>query len=44
MSIFIANLAFTENLVFIDSAKIGIIIGSLISGIIGYLILKFNSK
>ncbi|MGB5363596.1 MAG: Na+/H+ antiporter NhaA [Aureibaculum sp.] len=44
MSIFIANLAFTENLVFIYSAKIGIIIGSLISGIIGYLILKFNSK
>ena len=44
MSIFIANLAFTENLVFIDSAKIGIIIGSLISGIIGYLILKFNRK
>jgi NhaA family Na+:H+ antiporter len=44
MSIFIANLAFTQNPLYIDSAKVGIIIGSLISGIIGYLILKFNSK
>lgn len=41
MSIFIANLAFAENLIFIDSAKIGILIGSLISGIVGALILKF---
>jgi len=44
MSIFIANLAFVENLIFIDSAKIGILIGSLISGIVGAVILKFCGK
>ncbi len=44
MSIFIANLAFDNNLMFIDSAKIGILIGSLISGIIGAMILKFSGN
>ncbi|WP_034259827.1 Na+/H+ antiporter NhaA [Altibacter lentus] len=43
MSIFIANLAFATSPVFIDSAKIGILIGSLLSGITGYLILRFKS-
>lgn len=42
MSIFIANLAFTNSLVLVDSAKIGILIGSLISGIIGAVILKIS--
>lgn len=44
MSIFIANLAFVETPAYIDSAKIGILIGSLISGIIGYIILRLTSK
>lgn len=49
MSIFIANLAFIENLSYIDSAKIGILAGSFISGIVGAVILKYfgsqaNSK
>ncbi|MGB1039645.1 MAG: Na+/H+ antiporter NhaA [Flavobacteriales bacterium] len=44
MSIFIANLAFFENFECIDSAKVGIIIGSLISGIVGFLILKYSGK
>ena len=44
MSIFIANLAFIENTAFIDSAKIGILLGSLISGISGYILLKITSK
>lgn len=44
MSIFIANLAFIQNPVFIDSAKIGILVGSLISGLSGYLLLKLTSK
>ncbi len=44
MSIFIANLAFVENPAFIDSAKIGILIGSFISGLIGYTILRLSSK
>lgn len=44
MSIFIANLAFINNPVFIDSAKIGILLGSFVSGIIGYVILRFSGK
>jgi len=42
MSIFINNLAFYENLVNVNSAKMGIIIGSLISGITGYTILRIT--
>jgi len=44
MSIFIANLAFVENVDFIDSAKIGILIGSFISGSIGYIIIKLSIR
>lgn len=44
MSIFICGLAYAGNSVFIDSGKIGIIIGSLVSGIIGYTILRFARK
>ena len=42
MSIFIAGLAFAGDTAFIDSAKIGILLGSLISAIIGFLILRFK--
>ena len=41
MAIFIAGLAFSTSPEFISSAKIGILLGSLISAIIGYLILRF---
>ena len=44
MSIFIDNLAFNGDIVSVNSAKVGIIIGSLISGITGYIILRFTSK
>ena len=44
MSIFIDNLAFEGDLISINSAKIGIIIGSIISGILGYSILRLTSK
>jgi Na+:H+ antiporter, NhaA family len=44
MSIFIANLAFIASPSYIDSAKIGILLGSFISGLIGYTILKLTSK
>ena len=44
MSIFIANLAFSDNISFIDSAKVGVLIGSLISGIIGYFILRLQKN
>jgi len=40
MSIFIASLAFASRPEFLDSAKIGILIGSLTSGLIGYFILS----
>ena len=43
MAIFIASLAFPGNPVLIDSAKIGILIGSLASAVIGYLILRLGS-
>jgi NhaA family Na+:H+ antiporter len=40
MSIFVANLAFAASPLLVDSAKIGILIGSTIAGGIGYLILR----
>src|SRR5690606_1702202 len=44
MAIFIASLAFAKTPEFIDSAKIGILIGSFISAIIGFLILRIGSE
>ncbi|MBA6151342.1 Na+/H+ antiporter NhaA [Gelidibacter maritimus] len=44
MAIFIASLAFVTHPEYIDSAKIGILIGSFISAIIGYTLLKFATK
>jgi NhaA family Na+:H+ antiporter len=43
MSLFIANLAFNDATL-ISAAKMGIIIGSLVAGILGYLILRFSLK
>jgi NhaA family Na+:H+ antiporter len=44
MSLFIGGLAFGSNMVFLSSAKIGIIAGSVISGITGYLLLRFGRQ
>ncbi len=44
MSIFIDNLAFYGDAISINSAKVGIIIGSIIAGLTGYLILRFSSR
>ena len=44
MSIFIANLAFSEQVHMLDSAKAGILIGSFLAGIGGYLVLRFNRQ
>src|SRR5690606_10506756 len=44
MAIFISTLAFADNPSYIDSAKIGVLIGSVISAIIGYLILLLKDK
>ncbi|MEP5255661.1 Na+/H+ antiporter NhaA [Winogradskyella rapida] len=43
MAIFIASLAFASSPEYVDSAKIGILIGSFISAIVGYVILHLTS-
>ena len=42
MSLFIGELAFTGNDFLIDEAKIGVLVGSLISAIMGYTVLRFT--
>ncbi|MEA3504976.1 MAG: Na+/H+ antiporter NhaA [Bacteroidota bacterium] len=42
MSLFIGGLAFNNNDIFMNSAKIGIIAGSVVSGVVGYIILKLS--
>ncbi|GAA0871843.1 sodium/proton antiporter NhaA [Gangjinia marincola] len=44
MSIFIDTLAFHNDLTSMNSAKVGIIIGSVTSGLVGYIILRLVSK
>lgn len=44
MSIFVANLAFFGNDYLLDSAKSGILIGSAIAGLSGYLVIRLSSK
>ncbi len=44
MSLFVGNLAFVNNIQYIDGVKIGVLSGSLLSTIFGYLILFFSSK
>jgi NhaA family Na+:H+ antiporter len=44
MSIFVANLAFYGNDYLLDSAKAGILIGSSMAGMSGYLVLRLTSK
>ena len=44
MSLFVGNLAFTENIQYIDGVKIGVLAGSLLSTIFGYFILLLTSK
>ncbi|MEX0986031.1 MAG: Na+/H+ antiporter NhaA, partial [Bacteroidales bacterium] len=44
MSIFISNLAFAHDDILTNSAKIGILIGSFVSGSIGYILLRFSNK
>ncbi|WP_224249579.1 Na+/H+ antiporter NhaA [Hyalangium gracile] len=42
VALFIAGLAFPEPSI-LDRAKLGILIGSLVSGVVGYLVLRFTS-
>ena len=44
MSLFVGNLAFTENVQYIDGVKIGVLAGALLSTLFGYFLLLFASK
>ena len=44
MSLFIGNLAFVENIEYIDGVKIGVLTGSLLSTLIGYGLLLLTTK
>ena len=44
MSLFVGNLAFAENIQYIDGVKIGVLAGSLLSTVFGYFILLFALK
>ena len=44
MSLFVGNLAFVENTQYIDGVKIGVLTGSLLSTVFGYVILLMYSK
>ena len=44
MSLFIGGLAFYDDFVYLDSAKVGIILGSVISGVLGAVLIKNGLK
>ena len=44
MSLFVGNLAFMDNTQYIDGVKIGVLFGSLMSTIVGYLMLLITSR
>ena len=44
MSLFVGNLAFEDNIQYIDGVKIGVLTGSLLSTIFGYILLLISSK
>ena len=44
MSLFVGNLAFAENIQYTDGVKIGVLVGSLLSTLLGYFILLFSTK
>ena len=44
MSFFVGNLAFVENTQYMDGVKIGVLTGSLLSTVFGYLILFISLK
>jgi len=44
MSLFVGNLAFVDNTQYIDGVKIGVLTGSLLSTILGYVLLLVVPK
>ena len=44
MSLFVGNLAFANNMEYMDGVKIGVLIGSLLSTLAGYFLLTLSTK
>ena len=44
MSLFVGNLAFANNMEYMDGVKIGVLVGSLLSTFFGYFLLLFFQK
>ena len=44
MSLFVGNLAFVNDIQYIDGVKIGVLVGSLISTLFGYFLLNISTK
>ena len=44
MSLFIGNLAFADNTQYMDGVKIGVLVGSLLSTLVGYFLILMTSK
>ena len=44
MSLFVGNLAFANDLQYIDGVKIGVLTGSLLSTVFGYFIINIHQK
>ena len=44
MSLFVGNLAFAQNMEYIDGVKIGVLSGSLLSTVFGYFLLLISTK
>jgi NhaA family Na+:H+ antiporter len=43
MSLFVSGLAFTDNALLIEEAKIGILLGSLVSSVVGFTVLRMST-
>ena len=44
MSLFVGNLAFVESVNYLDGVKIGVLAGSFLSAVVGYLLLLITSR
>ena len=44
MSLFVGNLAFANNIEYLDCVKIGVLVGSLLSTLFGYFLLLLFTK
>ena len=44
MSLFVGNLAFANDIQYLDGVKIGVLVGSLLSTLFGYFLLLITTK